>query len=54
MGKVINFDDYRFKSDGMTVKQTRAQRGYARFKAEHRRAMQERDEKRKRDEWTKD
>ena len=45
MAKVIKLEDYRFKSGDMTVKQIRAMRAYARFKAKHYRLMQERDEK---------
>ena len=45
MSKVIKLDTYRFKSDGMTVKQNRMLRAYARFKAKHYRSMQEKDAK---------
>ena len=45
MSKVIELEKYRFKSDGMTVRQIRTMRAYARFRAKHHRLMQERDKK---------
>ena len=46
MGKVIHLSDYRTKEQRQVV----AQRGYTRFQIRHHRRMQERDEKRKRNE----
>jgi hypothetical protein len=43
MGKVIELEEYRFKSDGMSVRQVRGMRPYARFKAKHHRLMQKGD-----------
>ena len=50
MGKVIQLSDYRTKEQRQVV----AQRGYTRFQIRQHQRMQERDEKRKRQEMLQD
>lgn len=46
MGKVIILDDHFIKSEGMTFRQMRGMRAYARFKADHHRRLEEAAKKR--------
>jgi len=54
MGKVIELEEYRFKSDGRSVKDIRRIRAYVRWKVNNHRLMQEADEKRKEMEQSKE